>query len=44
MKRSVELDRLLINLKAQGIRDEQVLHALASVPRNRFIDEAFAHK
>ncbi|MGL5006903.1 MAG: protein-L-isoaspartate(D-aspartate) O-methyltransferase [Plesiomonas sp.] len=44
MKRSVELDRLLINLKAQGIRDEQVLHALASVPRNRFIDEAFTHK
>ncbi|MGL5991467.1 MAG: protein-L-isoaspartate(D-aspartate) O-methyltransferase [Plesiomonas sp.] len=44
MKRSVELDRLLINLKVQGIRDEQVLHALASVPRNRFIDEAFAHK
>ena len=44
MIKSVELSRLLIRLKEQGIRDEQVLHALACVPRHRFIDEALAHK
>lgn len=35
---------LLEQLRAQGIRDELVLDALAAVPREKFIDEAFEHK
>ena len=35
---------LLEQLRAQGIKDEQVLDALAAVPREKFIDEAFEHK
>lgn len=35
---------LLSILKEQGIRDQQVLSAIGRVPRERFIDEAFAHK
>ena len=34
---------LLEQLRAQGIRDEHVLDALAAVPREKFIDEAFEH-
>ena len=35
---------LLEQLRAQGIRDEHVLEALAQVPREKFVDEAFEHK
>lgn len=35
---------LLEQLRAQGIRDEHVLDALAAVPREKFVDEAFEHK
>ena len=35
---------LLEQLRAQGIRDEHVLEALALVPREKFVDEAFEHK
>ncbi|MBT9432310.1 protein-L-isoaspartate(D-aspartate) O-methyltransferase [Candidatus Sodalis endolongispinus] len=35
---------LLAQLRQQGIRDERLLQAMESVPRERFIDEAFEHK
>ncbi|MDR3433197.1 MAG: protein-L-isoaspartate(D-aspartate) O-methyltransferase [Rouxiella aceris] len=35
---------LLEQLRKQGISDEQLLHAIESVPRERFVDEAFQHK
>ncbi|WP_410016330.1 protein-L-isoaspartate(D-aspartate) O-methyltransferase [Sodalis sp. C49] len=35
---------LLEQLRQQGIRDERLLQAIESVPRERFIDEAFEHK
>lgn len=35
---------LLRQLMKQGIRDERVLAAIASVPRDAFVDEAFAHQ
>ena len=36
---------LLLNyLRQQGIKDDKVLEAMASVPRERFIDEALSHK
>ena len=35
---------LLHQLVKQGIRDERVLAAIASVPRDAFVDEAFAHQ
>lgn len=35
---------LLEQLRQQGINDEKLLHAIESVPRERFIDEAFQHK
>ncbi|KFC97129.1 protein-L-isoaspartate O-methyltransferase [Leminorella grimontii ATCC 33999 = DSM 5078] len=35
---------MLKQLVGQGIRDERVLQALASVPRERFIDEALSHQ
>ncbi len=38
------LYNLLEQLRQQGIRDEQLLHAIETVPRERFIDEAFQHK
>lgn len=41
---SGRVQALLEQLRAQGIRDEQVLNALAVVPREKFIDEAFEHK
>ncbi|MCE5407475.1 hypothetical protein I6F51_13775 [Salmonella enterica subsp. enterica serovar Typhi] len=41
---SGRVQALLEQLRAQGIRDEQVLNALAAVPREKFIDEAFEHK
>ena len=35
---------LLEQLRKQGISDEQLLQAIESVPRERFVDEAFQHK
>jgi len=35
---------LLDQLRQQGIHDEKLLHAIESVPRERFVDEAFQHK
>lgn len=35
---------LLTQLRQQGIRDERLLKAIENVPRERFVDEAFAHK
>jgi protein-L-isoaspartate(D-aspartate) O-methyltransferase len=36
--------RMVERLRAQGIRDEQVLAAMAEVPRHLFVDEAIAHR
>ncbi len=36
------LERLLLQLRQEGIRDERVLQALAAVPRHQFVDEALA--
>lgn len=41
---SKRVQTLLEQLRAQGIRDEHVLDALAQVPREKFVDEAFEHK
>ncbi len=41
---SRRVQTLLDKLKEQGIHDERVLEALAHVPREKFIDEAFEHK
>lgn len=41
---SRRVQALLDQLRAQGIKDEQVLNALAAVPREKFIDEAFEQK
>lgn len=35
---------LLEQLRQQGIHDENLLHAIEKVPRERFVDEAFQHK
>ncbi|RAT14736.1 MULTISPECIES: protein-L-isoaspartate(D-aspartate) O-methyltransferase [Lonsdalea] len=35
---------LLDQLSQQGIKDERLLQAMAAVPRERFVDEAFEHK
>ncbi|MCU7940294.1 MAG: protein-L-isoaspartate(D-aspartate) O-methyltransferase [gamma proteobacterium symbiont of Bathyaustriella thionipta] len=37
-------DRLIYILKEQGIRNEQVLNAIASVPRHLFVDEALSSR
>ena len=36
--------RMLERLRAEGIRDEQVLAAMGSVPRHLFVDEALASR
>src|SRR5215831_17475053 len=36
--------RMIERLREQGIRDEVVLHAMASVPRHVFVDEALASR
>lgn len=41
---SRRVQALLEQLRAQGIQDEQVLNALAAVPREKFVDEAFEQK
>lgn len=38
------IDTLLAQLRAHGITDERLLQAIADVPRERFVDEAFEHK
>lgn len=35
---------LLEQLRKQGISDEKLLHAMETVPRERFVDEAFQHQ
>jgi protein-L-isoaspartate(D-aspartate) O-methyltransferase len=37
-------DRLIERLRTEGIRDEQVLAAMAAVPRHIFVDEALASR
>ncbi|WP_414164676.1 protein-L-isoaspartate(D-aspartate) O-methyltransferase [Superficieibacter sp. BNK-5] len=41
---SKRVQSLLDQLRTQGIKDEHVLEALALVPREKFIDEAFEHQ
>lgn len=41
---SRRVQALLDQLRTQGINDEHVLEAIARVPREKFIDEAFEHK
>jgi protein-L-isoaspartate(D-aspartate) O-methyltransferase len=36
--------RMIERLRAEGIRDERVLTAIASVPRHIFVEEAMAHR
>lgn len=38
------IQTLLAQLRQQGIRDERLLKAIENVPRERFVDEALAHK
>lgn len=38
------IQALLLQLRQQGIRNEQLLKVMGSVPRERFVDEALAHK
>ncbi|MEH0875208.1 protein-L-isoaspartate(D-aspartate) O-methyltransferase [Pectobacterium cacticida] len=38
------IETLLAQLRQQGIQDERLLKAIESVPRERFVDEAFEHK
>jgi len=37
-------ERLVAHLKASGIKDEEVLDVIATVPRHIFVDEALAHR
>lgn len=41
---SKRVQALLEQLRLQGIKDEKVLDAIAQVPREKFVDEAFEHK
>lgn len=41
---NVKKQSLIQLLRAQGIRDERVLDAIAEIPRERFIDEALSHQ
>lgn len=41
---SRRIQTLLEKLKEQGIHNERVLEAIARVPREKFVDEAFEHK
>ncbi|AHK19983.1 protein-L-isoaspartate(D-aspartate) O-methyltransferase [Yersinia similis] len=38
------IQTLLMQLRQQGIHDERLLQAIEAVPRERFVDEALAHK
>jgi len=37
-------DRLILRLREQGIKNEDVLEVMANTPRHIFIDEALAHR
>lgn len=37
-------DRLILRLREQGIKNEEVLEVMANTPRHIFIDEALAHR
>jgi protein-L-isoaspartate(D-aspartate) O-methyltransferase len=37
-------DRMIVRLQEQGIKNSEVLAAMASVPRHLFMDEAMAHR
>jgi protein-L-isoaspartate(D-aspartate) O-methyltransferase len=37
-------NRMIERLRQQGIRDEQVLAAMAAIPRHIFVEEALAHR
>lgn len=39
-----QMQTLLMQLRQQGIHDERLLQAIEAVPRERFVDEALAHK
>ncbi|MDU3078375.1 MAG: protein-L-isoaspartate O-methyltransferase, partial [Mixta calida] len=41
---SRRIEALLDQLRQQGIDDELLLKAIGDVPRERFVDEALAHK
>lgn len=41
---SKSIEALLDQLRKQGIDDERLLQAIGEVPRERFVDEALAHK
>ena len=42
--RSSNASQLVRQLQAQGITNARVLEAIACVPRDGFVDEAFAHQ
>ncbi|SCB85113.1 protein-L-isoaspartate(D-aspartate) O-methyltransferase [Gilliamella intestini] len=41
---SLKMQSLIKFLRQQGIKDERVLNAIASVPREHFVDEALSHQ
>ncbi|OCG24221.1 protein-L-isoaspartate O-methyltransferase [Gilliamella sp. wkB108] len=41
---SLKMQSLIKLLRQQGIKDERVLTAIASIPREHFIDEALSHQ
>ncbi|OCQ54663.1 Protein-L-isoaspartate O-methyltransferase [Photorhabdus australis subsp. thailandensis] len=44
MLSSRAMQNLLTQLRQQGVKDERLLAAISAVPRERFVDEALAHK
>jgi protein-L-isoaspartate(D-aspartate) O-methyltransferase len=44
MRYAKERHNLMVFLQRHGIRNEKVLNAITSVPRELFIDEAFSHQ
>jgi protein-L-isoaspartate(D-aspartate) O-methyltransferase len=44
MRYAKERHNLMVILQRHGIRNEKVLNAITSVPRELFIDEAFSHQ
>ena len=41
---SLKRQRLIDLLRQQGIKDDRVLEAIASIPRENFVDEALSHQ
>ena len=39
---SLKRQRLIDLLRQQGIKDDRVLEAIASIPREKFVDEALS--